>query len=219
MIQCWADVGGPILDDGCGLGTYLAALAPFSGQRFGLEVEADRAQQAVSRATGVVQGVGESLPFADASFVCVLSNEVLEHVADDRQAVQEIVRVLQPGGRAVIFCPNRWYPVEQHGIFWRGRYYFGNIPLVNYLPDCWRNRLAPHVRAYSARRLRRLLPGLPVRVVYHTRIFGGYDNLAQRWPVFGRILRRLLYTLEQTPLNHLGLSHLLVLEKIDAPPA
>lgn len=219
MIRRWADVNGPVLDNGCGLGTYLAALAPFSDRRFGLEVEVDRAKQASGQATGVVQGVGERLPFADAAFVCVLSNEVLEHVADDRQALREIVRVLQPGGRAVIFCPNRWYPVEQHGVFWRGRYHFGNIPLVNYLPDRWRNQLAPHVRAYSAHSLRRLLPGLPVRVVYHTRIFGGYDNIVQRWPRFGRILRRFLFGLEKTPLNRLGLSHLLVLEKTAAPAA
>ena len=163
MIRRWAAVNGRILDNGCGLGTYLQALAPFSAQRFGLEVESDRARQALPTATGIVQAVGESLPFADDSFDCVLSNEVIEHVLDDRQALSEMARVTRPGGRVVIFCPNRWYPVEQHGIFWRGRYHFGNIPLVNYLPDPWRNRLAPHGRAYTARSLRRVARGLPGR--------------------------------------------------------
>jgi SAM-dependent methyltransferase len=96
------------------------------------------------------------LPYASASIDLVLSHEVLEHVEDDRLAVAEIVRVLRPGGRAVIFVPNRRYPFETHGIYWRGVYRFGNIPLVNYLPDALRDRLAPHVRAYTAAGLRRL---------------------------------------------------------------
>ena len=161
MIREHVDVSGRILDNGCGLGTYLAALAPFSQSRFGLEVEADRALQALPRATGVAIGVGEALPFPTNSFDLVLSNEVIEHVADDARYAAEMVRVTRPGGRMVIFCPNRWYPVEQHGVFWRGTYKFGNIPLVNYLPRSLRNRLAPHVRTYTAGDIRRLVRGRP----------------------------------------------------------
>jgi SAM-dependent methyltransferase len=213
MIRQWADLSGTILDNGCGLGTYLSAFSDYSDRRFGLEVEFNRAQKARGRAEGIVQAVGERLPFADDSFGFILSNEVLEHVDDDRQVLAEMVRVLRPGGRIVIFCPNRWYPVEQHGIFWHGRYKFGNIPLINYLPDPLRNRLAPHVRTYTAGKLRRLYQGLPVTAVHHGRVFGGYDNIAYRWPRFGALLRRLIYLAEKTPLAVLGISHLLVLEK------
>ena len=97
----------------------------------------------------MVNAAGERLPFPDDSFDLILSHEVLEHVADDRQAVEEMRPRAAPGGRAVIFVPNRGYPFETHGIYWRGRYHFGNIPLVNYLPRRWRDRLAPHVRVYS----------------------------------------------------------------------
>jgi SAM-dependent methyltransferase len=213
MIRRWSDLSGRILDDGCGLGTYLEAFGPFSSHRFGLEVEIERAVQALPRAEGIVQARGELLPFSDESFDLVLSNEVLEHVGDDRQALAEMVRVTRPGGRLLLFCPNRWYPVEQHGVFWRGRYHFGNIPLVNYLPDALRNRLAPHVRAYTARGLRRLYDGLPVKPIHHGRIFGGYDNIEARWPQFGRLLKRSLYAAEGTPAEVLGISHFLVLEK------
>ena len=135
MMREWADLHGRILDNGCGLGTYLDALAPYTVQRYGLEIEHDRAVAALSTAAGIVEGVGEDLPFADDSFDLVFSNEVIEHVRDDGQYAAEMVRVTRPGGRILLFCPNRWYPVEQHGVYWHGRYKFGNIPLVNYLPD------------------------------------------------------------------------------------
>jgi SAM-dependent methyltransferase len=213
MIRRWVNLEGHILDNGCGLGTYLRAFGRYDNRRFGLEVELERAVQAQAHAHGVVQGVGERLPFAAGTFDFVFSNEVIEHVDDDGLYAAEMVRVTRPGGRILIFCPNRWYPVEQHGIFWRGRYLFGNIPLVNYLPNPLRNRLAPHVRAYTGRQLRRLFDDLPVRVVHHGRIFGGYDNIERRWPRAGRWLKQGLYAAEKTPLAVLGISHLLVLEK------
>jgi SAM-dependent methyltransferase len=213
MIRQWADLSGRILDDGCGLGTYLNALSDFSSHRFGLEIEFDRAVQALAHAEGITQAVGEAIPFAANSFDLLLSNEVIEHVQDDRHAVREMVRIIKPGGRIIIFCPNRWYPVEQHGIYWHGRYKFGNIPLVNYLPDPLRNKLAPHVRTYSARSLHKLYEGLPVRRLHHSRIYGGYDNIERRWPRFGRFLKKILYTLEKSPFSLLGISHFLVLEK------
>lgn len=213
MIRQHANVHGRILDNGCGLGTYLAALAPYSSERYGLEVEHDRAFQALQQASGVALGVGEALPFAGDCFDLVLSNEVIEHVANDRKYAAEMARVTRPGGRIVVFCPNRWYPVEQHGIFWRGKYRFGNIPLVNYLPRPLRNKLAPHVRTYTAGDLRALFKQLPVRIVHHSRIFGGYDNIERRWPRLGGSIKQLLYLLEKTPFQVLGLSHLLVLEK------
>ena len=144
----------------------------------------------------------------------ILSNEVVEHVQDDGAAVAEMVRTLKPGGRIILFCPNRWYPVETHGIYWRRQYKFGNIPLVNYLPDPLRNRLAPHVRAYTARGLRQLFAGLPVRIVTHTRIFGGYDNLIARFGPAGKMIRGVLQAAEKTPFDLLGLSHFLVAEKL-----
>jgi len=216
LIRQWSDLGGRILDNGTGLGTYLEACgrANPDSLRIGLEIEFDRAVEALTRADGIVLGVGEHLPFPGDTFDLILSNEVIEHVADDREYAAEMVRVARPGGRMVVFAPNRWYPVEQHGIYWRGEYRFGNKPLVNYLPDPLRNRLAPHVRAYSSGALRRLFHDLPVRMLHHDRIFGGYDNIARRNPRLGRALRRALYSAERTPLAVVGLSHFLVLEKL-----
>jgi SAM-dependent methyltransferase len=214
MVRRWAPLGDKrVLDVGCGVGMYTAAFRRETPHVFGIEVELERALEARERASGVSQAVGERLPFPNDAFDVVFSHEVLEHVDDDRACVVEIVRVVRPGGRIVVFVPNRLYPFETHGVFWRGRYRFGNIPLVNWLPAPLRDRLAPHVRAYTRRDLRRLFDGLPARVVHHAVIFPGYDNVVARAPALGRALRAVTYALERTPLRAFGLSHLWVAEK------
>lgn len=204
---------GRVLDDGCGVGVYLERLAERARVAIGVEFDGGRAADAGRRGQAVACAAGEALPFPSASFDLLLSHEVLEHVVDDRRAAAEAVRVLKPGGRMVVFAPNRGYPFETHGVFWRGKYHFGNMPLVNYLPRSWRNRLAPHVRAYSSGDLSRLFSGLPVRLVRRTIVFGAYDNIIAHRPALGRALRATLQWLERTPLRVLGLSHLWVVEK------
>ena len=207
-------IKGRILENGCGVGMYVEHLAPFSGTILGLEYDFERAAEARSRSKRILNAAGESLPLPSNAFDLILSHEVLEHVHDDVQAVREMVRVLRPGGRIVLFVPNRGYPFETHGIYWKGNYKFGNIPLVNYLPRAWRDKLAPHVRVYSKRDLETLFDGLPVKFIQRTVIFGAYDNIIARFGVFGKVLRGMLQFLEKTPLKGLGLSYFWVVEKI-----
>jgi SAM-dependent methyltransferase len=204
--------GRHALDVGCGIGMYLRAFGRFTPHVFGVEIEGERAREALTNGA-VAQSSAEALPFTDGVFDLVLSHEVIEHVADDRASVAEMVRVLKTGGRLVLFCPNRLYPFETHGHYWRGEYHFGNTPLINYLPGRVRDRLAPHVRAYTASDVRALFAGLPVRIVIHTQIYPGYDNIVARRPDLGRLLRWGTYRLERTPLRAFGLSHFLVAEK------
>lgn len=216
MIDHWGELAGAwVLEAGCGLGMYSSQIR----RRYSLYVEAfdlepERVKSAQQDTPHALVAAAEALPYRSNLFDTILSNEVIEHVADDRAAVTEMVRTLKPGGRIILFCPNRWYPVEQHGHYWKGEYHFGNTPLINYLPDRWRNKLAPHVRTYTAGQVRALFEGLPVHIVHHTRIFGGYDNIVYRHPHLGRWIRNTLYVLERTPFRMLALSHLLVVEKL-----
>ncbi len=215
LIRQWAPLEGRrVLDVGCGLGMYVRRMRMFTPDVYGVEIDLERALKAGDESPFIVAAAAEALPFPDASFDVVLSHEMIEHVRDDRQVVAEAVRVLRPGGRLVLFCPNRFYFFETHGHYWRGRYHEGNTPLINWLPDPLRNRLAPHVRAYTCGELRRLFDGLPARIVYHTQIFPGYDNIVYARPRLGRLLRRVTYALEQTPLRALGLSHFLAAERL-----
>ncbi len=91
---------GRVLVDGCGVGMYVKALQPYAQQVFGIDIEGEHLALAVAN-TPVAHlqlAAAEALPYPDNFFDLVLSHEVLEHVADDRRAVAEMVRVLRPGG-------------------------------------------------------------------------------------------------------------------------
>lgn len=203
-----------ILEFGAGLGLYADQfIQRYNAKVDAFDIEFERVREGRGRVPRLIVAAGEGLPYPDHHFDVVFSNEVIEHVADDRAAAREMARVAKVGGYVMLFCPNRWYPFETHGHYWRGEYHFGNTPLINYLPNRWRDQLAPHVRAYTARGLRRLFDDLPLRVVHHGRVFGGYDNIVARAPALGGLLQKVLYPLEKTPLRFFGLSHWLVLQK------
>ena len=205
--------GARILDAGCGLGLYVRRFRDTSSHVFGIDIEMGRVLEASETLPDLVQAVAERLPFQTGSMDMVFSHEVIEHVEDDLAAVREAYRVLRPGGHLVVFAPNRLYPFETHGVFWRGEYHFGNVPLVNQMPDALRDRLCPHVRAYTRRGLQGLLDGLVGHVVVHRAIYPGYDNIVVRWPRWGGLIRKLTYALEATSLQWFGLSHFLVFRK------
>lgn len=60
-----------------------------------------------------------NLPFQDCSFDFILCNHVLEHIPDDTKAMQEIYRILKPGGTAILQIPqdlNRVKTFEDNSI-------------------------------------------------------------------------------------------------------
>jgi len=205
--------GKRTLDVGCGLGVYVEKFAAVGADAFGAEYDEEKAIQAVTRGNRVAVAAGEALPFPAATFDVILLHEVIEHVADDRQTLQEAYRCLRPGGRLVVFAPNRLYPLETHGFYLGRHYHFRLAPLIPWLPDRLRRRFCPHVDTYRAGQLRRLFAGMAGHFVVFTQIYPGYDNIVARRPSLGHWLRRITYFLEKTPLRVFGLSHLVIFEK------
>ena len=100
-------VNGRLLENGCGVGMYVEKLSVFGGTVIGLEFDFDRAREAHARSPHILNGAGEAIPLPSATIDLILSHEVIEHVQDDRAAIREMIRVLRPGGRIALFCPNR----------------------------------------------------------------------------------------------------------------
>lgn len=68
---------------------------------------------------GVVNGDALDLPFPDGSFDRIICSEVLEHIWDDERAIQQLVRVLRPGGRLAVTVPTRWPERVSWALNWR----------------------------------------------------------------------------------------------------
>jgi SAM-dependent methyltransferase len=100
-----------LLDVGCGTGTLAARLAGLGYEVVGLdpsqgmlEVMKDRAPQVEA-----VRGSGTAIPFGDGAFDLSLSVATMHHIAapaEVREALVEMVRVVRPGGRVLIWDHN-----------------------------------------------------------------------------------------------------------------
>lgn len=89
----------PILDNGCGPGFMAEFLKGY--ETVGLDISTEMVKLAQKKYSRVVQGDAQNLPFAAASFQTVVNRGVLHHLADPQRGVDEISRILAPGGEAV----------------------------------------------------------------------------------------------------------------------
>lgn len=78
------------------------------------------------------------IDFADDAFDVVLCNHVLEHVRDDARAMKEILRVLRPGGYAILQVPIDHSAEATH-----------EDPTFGPEERAWHYRFADHVRLYG----------------------------------------------------------------------
>ena len=103
--------GKRVLDIGCGDSGVLIALAEQGGRCAGIELDEKALARSAIRAgehgveLDLRRGVAEALPWPDASFDLVILDNVLEHVTDRPKTLQEIRRVLAPGGLLYMVTP------------------------------------------------------------------------------------------------------------------
>ena len=107
-----------VLDVGCGEG-QIARLAVSGGATRVVGVDASAAQIAEARRRGggasYARASATGLPVAGASFDVVVSCLVLEHVADLDAALDEVSRVVRPGGRLVLFINHPMFQTPGSG--------------------------------------------------------------------------------------------------------
>ncbi|HLM64488.1 MAG TPA: class I SAM-dependent methyltransferase [Acidimicrobiales bacterium] len=138
-----------VLDLGCGEGQIARLAAGAGASVVGLDPAWRQLATASARAggPGYVRGVGEALPFGDGAFDAVVSCLVLEHADELDASLAEIARVLEAGGRFVLFTNHPLFqtpgsgwiddqvldPPEQ---YWRvGQYLLEAITLEQVDPD------------------------------------------------------------------------------------
>lgn len=101
------DSKGPLLDIGCGGGSFLHALRNEKVTAFGLDTSWRAAHVASSRFDlPAACGALPDLPFRPASFGTITMFHVLEHVPDPLACLHAIARLLKPGGKLVVQVPN-----------------------------------------------------------------------------------------------------------------
>ena len=103
-----------LLEVGSGQGIFLNRLyARYRARCYGVDISPRSVSYADRRfrspRLSYLVGNATRLPFEDASFDFVVSFDVLEHVQDQPEAVREMLRVLKPGGKILIYTLNSNY--------------------------------------------------------------------------------------------------------------
>jgi SAM-dependent methyltransferase len=165
--------GRSVLEVGCGAGVDLARFARGGATVTGVDlspsaIELARANFGQQRLSGDLRVAdGEHLPFPEASFDLVFAHGVVQYTADPRRLVEEVRRVVKPGGEAVFQVYNR-------------------VSWLNALSKLMKVDLehegAPVLLKFSAGEFRRLLAGfrevtiVPERFPVKSRLHGGWKG-------------------------------------------
>ena len=174
--------GKRVLEIGCGRGGFSCWLARQKNRPKEI-VAADFARTAVQKAKGFaeeheISGVTwevcdiQALPYSDSTFDTVISCETIEHVPRPRTAINELARVLKPGGRLLVTTPNYLGPFGLYRGYLRlmgRRFTEEGQPINNFLllprTRSWLRQSGLSVSVVDAVGQYLLLPGRPPREV------------------------------------------------------
>jgi SAM-dependent methyltransferase len=130
--------GDRVLDLGCGAGRHAFEALRRGGSVVALDADAGELRGVADMAGAMaaagevpagasartVRGDATRMPFPDGAFDRVIAAEVLEHIPEDQAAINEVARVLRPGGVAAITVP-AWLPER---VCWRLSDDYHNVP-------------------------------------------------------------------------------------------
>lgn len=152
-------LGDVVLDVGCGdARAYQLRMLQTVGALYGIDVSAEAVAKASARGVWAqVHDLSQPLPYPDGMFDRVVCFEVLEHLFDPKFAVQEMARVLKPGGLLLVSVPNAGYVRDRLLAFFRGEVEAGVTDYTN----PWK---APHIRFFNRRRLVAMLGAARLKV-------------------------------------------------------
>lgn len=114
-------VTADVLDIGTGAGVIASDIAGNTKSVTSVDLHDERQ---VTKGYRFEQVTDERLPFPDASFDIVVNNHVIEHIPNQQGQLDEIARVLRPGGLMYLATPNKFGPMDPHY----------KLPLISWLP-------------------------------------------------------------------------------------
>jgi SAM-dependent methyltransferase len=128
----------PIIEVGCGDGSFTRNLATFSSSVTAIdisEVQIEENAASMPEIRFLQHDVAEPFPFADESFEVVWCSEVMEHLFNPLFAMQEMHRILNPGGKLLVTVP-------YHGVL-------KNMLITLFRWDEHFSPSNPHIRFYT----------------------------------------------------------------------
>ncbi len=112
IVTSWARGAGLTLDAGCGSSVIIQSL----NNAVALDYNFAKTRYLHRLQIPAVRGSAFALPFEDETFDCVISSQVIEHIAREQVLFDEMWRVLRPGGMLIIGTPDyatwQWRTIE-----------------------------------------------------------------------------------------------------------
>ncbi len=193
-----------ILDVGTGFGAYISQLSYQAKLYVGIDIKKENIQKATKITnldnTELIPMSVENLAFEENSFDGVILIEVIEHVVNDSKAINEIFRILKPGGKLIITAPNKLFPCETHGFRIGSRIYGTKglgFPLLPYLPEFLRTDIA-NAKVYTPWSLKKILIKNGFSIKNTGYLSPGLDQLRMFFPKLTGLINQIQKLLDKT---------------------
>jgi SAM-dependent methyltransferase len=146
------DSGQSILDVGCGAGHFLATAKKIRGMKaFGVEPYAFNRTFADENDLDIFSGSLESAGYPDNCFDVITLNHVFEHVSNPRSTLQELKRILKPGGTLIIGVPqSECFLYRVFGRCWKQL----DVPRHLFVPSSTNLKAIAEATGYKVKKLR-----------------------------------------------------------------
>lgn len=200
MMEFSEHKGEAVLEIGAGMGTDLAQFALNGSLVTDLELSAGHMALAKENfalrnlAGDFISGDAENLPFAEETFDLVYSNGVIHHIPDTQRTIDEIYRVLKPGGKAIIMVYREnskayWHNVRQIGFKGGELSRYSMNEIMSRTFEISDSGARPLVKVYTSQQLREMFKNFENVSIYRRQLTRPEVPRSLRWLPTGLVER------------------------------